>query len=54
MRPLIDKVVNLFGIGVLMCCYFATTLRRAIAIQKGCEAYTKLLLDTIKEHGGSI
>lgn len=54
LRPLITKVVNLFGIGVAIGCFYAMALRRALAIQRGCEAYTKLLLDTIKEHGGKM
>jgi len=53
-RPLVIKVTNVFGVGIAVGCYFATCLRRAIAIQKGCEEYTKLLLDTIKEHGGKL
>ena len=54
MRPLIYKVINLFGIGIMIGCHFATRLRCSIAVQKGCEAYAKLLLDTIKAHGGTM
>lgn len=54
MKPLINCVVNMFGLGVTVGAYYAMCLRKAIAFQKGIEAYTDSLLDTIKNRGGTV